>query len=111
MRSWSQSLAMELEPKGIQVQHVNAYFVTTAMSKIRRPSFTTPTPKAFVASVLKAVGNGCINNVPHFSHALAGWGLGWISDELAIRFSRDMHLDIRKRALRKREREAGKKAQ
>lgn len=58
---------MEVAPSGVHVEHVNAYFVTTAMSKIRRPSFTTPTPKAFVASVLASVGSRYVGNVYPFN--------------------------------------------
>jgi 17beta-estradiol 17-dehydrogenase / very-long-chain 3-oxoacyl-CoA reductase len=36
LRSWSQSVGQEVAMRGVHVEHVNAYFVTTAMSKIRR---------------------------------------------------------------------------
>jgi 17beta-estradiol 17-dehydrogenase / very-long-chain 3-oxoacyl-CoA reductase len=107
---------MEVAPKGVHVEHVNAYFVTTAMSKIRRyvlsffifrASWTTPTPKDFVRSVLQGVGRGG-NVVPYFSHAIAGWVIGWVGEGFLIRQSRDMHISIRKRALKKQEREASK---
>jgi 17beta-estradiol 17-dehydrogenase / very-long-chain 3-oxoacyl-CoA reductase len=70
-----------------------------------RASWTTPTPKAFVGSVLRGVGRSG-NVVPYFSHAIAGWVIGWIGEGFLIRQSRDMHIDIRKRALRKIQREA-----
>lgn len=108
LKSWSIALAKEVAGKGIHVEHLNTYFVTTAMSKIRKPSFTTPTPKVYVKSVLKTCGNK-IHSIPYPSHALLGWLLEFASDMLLINQSASMHIAIRKRALKKREREANAK--
>jgi len=107
LRSWSQAVAMEVKSEGVHVEHLNTYFVTTAMSKIRKPTFTTPSPKMYVTSVLGRVGN-YIHSIPYFSHALLGWALEFISDKVLVQKSADMHLAIRKRALRKKERTAKK---
>ncbi|KAJ3354013.1 hypothetical protein HDU83_006029 [Entophlyctis luteolus] len=105
-RFWSDALALELAPAGVHVQHVRAFFVVTAMSKIRKPTWTTPTPKLFVRSVLANLGKD-IDSAPFPSHAL----LMWVMDKLmGERFwmnqSNTMHIDIRKRALKKKERDA-----
>ncbi|KAJ3100039.1 hypothetical protein HDU97_002523 [Phlyctochytrium planicorne] len=106
LRFWSQALGMELGPKGIHVEHVTTYFVTTAMSKIRRANFSTPTPKVYVKSVLKNVGKS-LDSTPFPAHALMMWTINTFTTEsFRLWYSNQMHVSIRKRALKKREREA-----
>ncbi|KAI9333527.1 hypothetical protein DFJ73DRAFT_854082 [Zopfochytrium polystomum] len=108
LRYWSIALATELKPKGVDVEHATTYFVQTAMSKIRKSSWTTPTPKAYVRSVLSNVGKG-YDSCPHPSHAILMWALNTFTTEsYRIKASSDLHISIRKRALKKLEREAKK---
>ncbi|TPX60145.1 hypothetical protein PhCBS80983_g02023 [Powellomyces hirtus] len=103
-RTWSRALAVECRPKNVHVQHVKTYFVQTAMSKIRKASFIAPAPKHYVASVLKSAGQDT-DDAPYPAHALLTWALETLVPEsIAIKKSGDMHVDIRKRALRKKER-------
>ncbi|KAI9094705.1 hypothetical protein DFS34DRAFT_628755 [Phlyctochytrium arcticum] len=108
LRTWSRALAVECRPHGVHVQHVKTYFVSTAMSKIRRASLLVPTPKDYVKSVLASAGQAT-DSAPYPTHALATWVTERLPDWLTIWKNAEMHLDIRKRALRKREREAAKK--
>ncbi|ORY43853.1 NAD(P)-binding protein [Rhizoclosmatium globosum] len=106
LRFWSDALAMELKPKGVHVEHIRAFFVVSAMSKIRKPTWTTPTAKNFVKAVLKNVGKS-IDSAPYPSHAILSWFIEtFMSESFAIKESNKMHIDIRKRALKKKEREA-----
>ncbi|KAK9721190.1 hypothetical protein K7432_003623 [Basidiobolus ranarum] len=112
--TFSQALGAEVASKGVVVENINTYFVTTAMSKIRRPSFFIPSAKPFVASVLSRIGvtggaSTPFTSTPYPSHAIANWfvdntfSMGfWVMKNLA------MQIDIRKRALKKKEREAQK---
>ncbi|CAG8790832.1 5493_t:CDS:2, partial [Acaulospora morrowiae] len=113
MNTWSQALGAELKSKGILVENVNTYFVVSAMSKVRKPSFLIPLPRPYVKSVLNKIGLPCgaswvpYNSCPYPSHALANWIVAntfswsfWVNQGLA------QQENIRKRALRKREREA-----
>ncbi|CDS09620.1 hypothetical protein LRAMOSA10980 [Lichtheimia ramosa] len=112
LSTWTQALAKEVESQGIVVQNVNTYFVVSAMSKIRKPTFLIPLPKPYVASVLAKIGLPCGANVPYTStaypsHGIANWLISntlstkfWINQNYAIQ------KDVRRRALRKREREA-----
>lgn len=52
---FSRALSVEYSDKGIIIQSVLPAFVATSMSKMR-PSYMTPTPKAYVKSALKTVG-------------------------------------------------------
>lgn len=116
LQHWSSALAQELQGSGVDVHLVISYLVTTAMSKIRRSSLMIPTPKPFVRAALSKVGLGSQNAIgytyaPWWSHALLQWvventfGAG---NRLLIWYNLKMHADIRKRALRKAEREAKK---
>ncbi|KAF9280017.1 hypothetical protein BGZ68_007558 [Mortierella alpina] len=112
LSSWSQAIGAELAPKGIRVQNVNTYFVVSAMSKIRRPSITAPLPKAYVRAVLSKIGvpggaSTPYTSTPFYSHAIANWLIENVfSRSFWVGYNYDLHVDIRKRALRKREREA-----
>ncbi|KAJ3320227.1 hypothetical protein HDV06_005471 [Boothiomyces sp. JEL0866] len=106
--SFSQGLAMEVHKQGVHVEHVNLYFVQTAMSKIRKSSFFVPTPRKFVASVLHSCGSS-INSTPYAPHALINFVLDWfVPETFKIDSSYTMHQEIRERALKKKLREAKK---
>lgn len=80
LSTWSQALGTEVAKDGIVVEHVNTYFVVSAMSKIRRPSLLIPTAKSYVASVLSKVGVPCGADVPYTStpypmHGVVNWAI------------------------------------
>ncbi|KAG2221692.1 hypothetical protein INT45_002730 [Circinella minor] len=115
LSTWTQSLAKEVENQGIIVQNVNTYFVVSSMSKIRRPSFLIPLPKPYVASVLSKIGLACGSNVPftstsYPSQGLANWFMNLLSPNFWITQNFNIQKDVRRRALRKRERLAAEAA-
>ncbi|KAG8981719.1 hypothetical protein FRB94_010503 [Tulasnella sp. JGI-2019a] len=111
--AWSQALADEYGSRNITIQNLNTYFVVSNMSKIRRSSMTTPMPREYVKSVLSKIGVPCgsisttATSTPYWSHAIMEWVITK-ADVMSylIRFSHNLHIDIRKRALKKRAREA-----
>lgn len=111
LSTWSQALGTEVAKDGIVVEHVNTYFVVSAMSKIRKPSMLIPTAKNYVASVLKRVGVPCGANVPFTStpypmHGIANWAINnLLTNQFWVTQNDNIQKDIRKRALRKRARE------
>ncbi|MBE7180134.1 MAG: SDR family oxidoreductase [Terriglobus roseus] len=114
---WSSALASELAPAGVTVQCVQSYLVTSAMSKVRRPSALVPTAHAFVRSTLGSIDirrgaqSSAYTSTPYWSHALMHWSLQTFvgtMGEFVINQNKKIHENIRKRALRKREREAKK---
>jgi 17beta-estradiol 17-dehydrogenase / very-long-chain 3-oxoacyl-CoA reductase len=119
LQQWSTALGSELEQHGITVELVQAYLITSSMSKIRRASATIPDPRSFVKSVLSKIGrNGgspsyAYSSSPYWSHGLMAYFLTCVTGTMG-RFvtgqNRGMHESIRKRALRKAEREKGKKS-
>lgn len=117
LQHWSTALAAELAPSGVHVQLVQSYLVTSAMSKIRRASAAIPTPKAFVRAALGRIGRsggaqGIANtSTPYWAHGIMHWALLTFTGTmggLVVGYNKKMHVDIRKRALRKAEREAKK---
>ncbi|EPQ54976.1 3-ketoacyl-CoA reductase [Gloeophyllum trabeum ATCC 11539] len=115
LATFSAALGAELKPHGIVVEHVNTYFVVSNMSKIRRASALVPTPRAFVRAVLAKLGLPCgaaftgrpHTSTPFWSHALVDYAigvLGWTGG--MVSYTHGLHKSIRKRALRKKEREA-----
>ncbi|KAG0262461.1 hypothetical protein DFQ27_002325 [Actinomortierella ambigua] len=114
LSSWSQAIGAELAPQGVHVQNVNTYFVVSSMSKIRRSSLLIPFPKPYVKSVLGQIGisggaSTPSTSTPYWTHAIANWLIDnaftrtfWVDQNYKIQ------ADIRKRALRKRDRETNK---
>ena len=117
LQQWSTALGGELAGSGVDVELVISYLVTTAMSKIRKTSIFIPNPRNFVKSVLAKIGrsggaqNMAYTSTPFWAHALMQWALetftgvgGWKVVEL----NKGMHENIRRRALKKAERDAKK---
>jgi 17beta-estradiol 17-dehydrogenase / very-long-chain 3-oxoacyl-CoA reductase len=117
LQQWSTALGSELKGTGVDVELAISYLVTTAMSKIRKPSLFIPNPRAFVKSVLSKVGRSggaqkmAYTSTPFWGHALMQWWLEntvGLGGEMVVSQNKAMHESIRKRALKKKEREAKK---
>ncbi|KJY00232.1 3-ketoacyl-CoA reductase like protein [Zymoseptoria brevis] len=117
LQQWSSALSSELASSNIKVQLVQSYLVTSAMSKIKRPSLLIPTPKKFVRAALSSIGrHGGAQGVPatctpYWSHAIMQWAISTFvgtQSEIVLWINKSMHQGIRKRALRKAERDAKK---
>ncbi|KAL4875292.1 very-long-chain 3-oxoacyl-CoA reductase [Aspergillus karnatakaensis] len=119
LQQWSTALGSELEPYGITVELVQAYLITSAMSKIRRTSALIPNPRAFVKATLSKIGNNggtpsyAYSSSPYWSHGLVAYLATSVASpmsKLITNQNKGMHESIRKRALRKAERESAKKS-
>ena len=117
LQQWSSALGAELAPKGVTVDLVQSYLVTSAMSKIRKTSMFIPNPRQFVKAALGRIGRSggsqgiAYSCTPYWSHAVMQWALSTFtgtSNSLVVSQNKGMHEAIRKRALRKAEREAKK---
>jgi 17beta-estradiol 17-dehydrogenase / very-long-chain 3-oxoacyl-CoA reductase len=78
LRVWSQALGEELAGQGILVECINAYFIVSNMSKIRRASYMIPSADTYVRQSLKRIGlhGGSavpFNNSPYLPHAVIDW--------------------------------------
>ncbi|KAJ3519481.1 hypothetical protein NM688_g9295 [Phlebia brevispora] len=117
LASFNASLAEEVKGKGIDVETLNTYFVVSNMSKIRRPTMSTPLPKPYVKAVLSKIGLPCgalwtgrpTLSSPYYSHAFLDWFMNFVGWKALFAYIAHItHIDIRRRALRKLEREAKK---
>lgn len=113
LAAWSQSVASEVAPLGVDVELVNTYFVVSNMSKIRRSSAMIPLPKPYVRQVLSTLGRpvGAVGraftSTPWPGHALMDWALSrFVPQSILFSQSRAMQVSIQKRAERKKLREA-----
>ena len=117
LQQWSSALGAELAPYNITVELVQSYLVTSAMSKIRRPSATIPTPQDFVEAVLDKIGRSggaqgwAYTSTPYWSHGIMQWALGatmGFTNSLVVGQNKVFHEAIRKKALKKQEYEYAK---
>jgi len=117
LSAYSSALAAEAKPHNILVEHINAFYVVSKMSKLCKPSPLVPLPNTYVRSVLSKVGLACGaafsdrpgTCTPFWSHALTDYAMtlvGW--KVLFMGYTHGVHRTIRKRALKKKEREAKK---
>lgn len=100
---FSRSLNIEYASKGISVQCQVPYFVTSKLSKIRKPNMMTPTPKTYAKAAVKAIGYES-SVVPFPAHALQHYLVHEVLPRFAVVwYLTSHHFGIRKRAYRKKE--------
>nr|XP_025949020.1 very-long-chain 3-oxoacyl-CoA reductase [Dromaius novaehollandiae] len=97
---FSRGLHAEYKSKGIIVQSVLPFYVATKMSKIRKPTFSVPSPETYVRAALGTVGlqtqtNGCL------PHALMGWLLSSLPSSALMNLLMKNNKEIRDRHLKK----------
>jgi len=102
----SKSIQHEVASKGVTVQCHVPYFVKTNMSKIRKTSMGVPSADGWVASSLAMVGHGGTTIIPFFPHFVQDFLMTCVPEEVSAFITNYLHKDIRKRALKKKEREA-----
>lgn len=119
LQQWSTALGSELQPHGITVELVQAYLITSAMSKVRKTSALIPNPRSFVQATLSKIGNNggsptyAYSSSPYWSHGLVAYLATCVINPMSkfiANQNKGMHESIRKRALRKAERENAKKS-
>lgn len=116
LQQWNSALASELSGDNIDIYLVISHLVTTAMSKVRRPSLLIPAVRPFVSSALNKIGLGGYQTWPNtytpwWTHSFLLWiveSIPGAQGPLTIWVNKGMHIDIRKRALRKAARDAKK---
>ncbi|CAO1621928.1 unnamed protein product [Parajaminaea phylloscopi] len=111
---FNRALSEEVGRKGVTSLLLNTYFVSTAMSKIRRSSWSVPTPKQYVASVLSHLGRpgSCYQEDRKGremtiwpQHALTEWAVReFVGLGRATSMSYGTQQMIRKKALKKEQR-------
>ncbi|KAK7473003.1 hypothetical protein VKT23_001107 [Stygiomarasmius scandens] len=114
LATFTSALAEEVKQHNIIVEHVNTYFVVSKLSKIRKSSLFVPKPGPYVRSVLSKIGLQCgaaysgrpNTSTPYWSHAIIDYVMTLVgSPSVFISYTHGLHRDIRRRALKKMERE------
>lgn len=101
VEKFSVDLAVEYESKGLTIQCVLPGYVATKMSKIRRGTWMSPTPKDFVAEAIKTLGvHG--RTTGYFPHTLMGFALSLLTHHLSNMVVMNTLLNIRRRALKQK---------
>nr|WHE05770.1 3-ketoacyl-CoA reductase [Flammulina filiformis] len=115
LTTFTSALAEEVKQHKIVVQHINTYFVVSKLSKIRKPNLLVPLPGPYVKSVLSKIGLPCgalgsgrpNTSTPFWTHAILDYAMTVIGKpKLFISYTHNLHKDIRKRALKKADRDA-----
>lgn len=98
---FSRGLDAEYRSKGVIIQSVLPFFVTTKLSKIKRASLDIPTPERYVASQLSTVGLQSQTN-GYLPHAIMGWvTTSLLPASLLNKYVMNMGLSQRARYLKK----------
>ncbi|KAJ2161042.1 hypothetical protein GGF46_001789 [Coemansia sp. RSA 552] len=111
VKYFSQSMASELAPSGITVEHLQTYFVCSKMSKTRKPTFLIPMPRPYIKTVFAKIGveggsSEPYTSIPFFSHALMAFVVErFVPKQLGINQNRNLLGGLRKRALKKIQRQ------
>ena len=96
--SFSRAVSVECRSKGVTVQCVMPFFVTTKLSTFTKTNILIPSPDDYVRNTLKTVGRndrtfGCL------SHAIQGETVMWLPDFLHFAIFGWMLGRMRKRRL------------
>nr|CAB3254196.1 17-beta hydroxysteroid dehydrogenase [Phallusia mammillata] len=102
---FSKCLDSEYGGEGIIIQSIVPLYVTTKMSKIRRPSFFVPTPDKFVSCTLKTIGSSR-RSYGYFAHAIQGKLFEMVPESLFLWAGKRMSIGIRAKSLKKRDQAA-----
>ncbi|KAI8868546.1 NAD(P)-binding protein [Ramicandelaber brevisporus] len=110
--TWTKAVGAELAEQGITVEHLNTFFVVSAMSKIRKAQWMIPSPDTFVKSALQRIGvsggaSDPYESSPYSAHGIAQWFTEHAySRKYWINYNFKMQKTIRKKALAKQQKEA-----
>eukprot|EP00039_Didymoeca_costata_P018763 m.334862 g.334862 ORF g.334862 m.334862 type:complete len:304 (+) comp17452_c0_seq1:52-963(+) len=103
----SRGLNTEYKSKGVHVESLVPAFVSTAMSKLR-PSMSVPKPEQYAKSAVAKIGS-CERHAGFMIHDFQLAIVESLPSFISTPQLHNMHVDIRRRALRKKEKLAAQK--
>lgn len=107
LAAWSHALQHEYRRDGVDVDCPLPFFVVSNMSKRLRPSATIPSAEAYVKASLSKAGQFDPPFAPFFVHGVMEFvirSLPLALTQLVVGKNLDMHVGIRRQALKKAER-------
>lgn len=99
---FSRAMNEEYKSFNISFQCQVPMFVTTKLAKLRKTSLFVASPSAYAKAGVACIGYESLVS-PYWSHALQIWALSHMPEWLVVSLTKNMHLDIRKKAIRKEE--------
>lgn len=100
VKTFSEGLAVEYAPLGIDVQVHVPFFVVSKLSKFRKPSIFVPSAEAYAKMICDRIGYEAVVN-PYLPHAFIGYLLPRIPAVLRDSFIRSHHMGIRSKGMKK----------
>jgi 17beta-estradiol 17-dehydrogenase / very-long-chain 3-oxoacyl-CoA reductase len=97
---FSRALNAEYNKFNVHVQCQVALFVTTKLAKIKKASLFVPSPEDYVRSAVRAIGYEPVTS-PYWTHALQLWIMAILPEDIVTWFTKNMHMDIRKKGMKK----------
>lgn len=102
---FSKAMNEEYKTFNISFQCQVPMFVTTKLAKLRKTSLFVASPAGYAKAAVAAIGYESLVS-PYWSHALQIWFLTTAPEWLVVSITKNMHLGIRKAAIRKAEKAA-----
>lgn len=100
LKHWSIMLSHELRKDNVQVTCYNIYYVCSKMSKIKKPTFTAPSPTDFVKAAMRVAGSFDFIT-PYFSHMLVYTLFNLIPNSLYSKIAFQALSGVRSKAMAK----------
>lgn len=78
VKTFSQSLGIELEHEGVRVEHIVSFWVRSKMSGYKTSSLSVPSPRLYAQHVLSHIGLRCgttepFSSIPYMQHSFMGF--------------------------------------
>lgn len=102
VEKFSRAMHYEYKSKGIDVQCQAPLMVATKLSKVKKASLFTPSPSTMAKACVRAIGYEDVIS-PYWGHALQIFFLNLLPDFLHGSIIMNMHLGVRKAAMKKEE--------
>ncbi len=97
---FSKAMCAEYAKFNVHVQCQIPLFVATKLAKIKKTSLFVPSPAGYARSAIAAIGYEPLVS-PYWSHALQLWLMAVLPEGLVTKLTYDMHMDIRKKGMKK----------
>jgi 17beta-estradiol 17-dehydrogenase / very-long-chain 3-oxoacyl-CoA reductase len=98
---WTEGLAAELQPAGVEAICLRPGLTVSAMSGETEPSLFCPTARTMAKACVRMLGCGEVSVVPYAPHALLDYINRWVPRQLTWGIVRDMHQKKRTALLEK----------
>lgn len=100
LNHWTPSMNAEYNRSGIFFETLTPFYVTSKLSKFRKPTLSIPTPQTYAKSVFAQVGNKELHS-GYWVHNVMVTALNLLPTSIVASYMYNMHYKIRQLALKK----------